>query len=450
MMSDPYRVYSWDGTLYRGTKLLQETRFTDQESMVLDEVLNNYIQDYTLNKWLKYSQNEAIYEVKGTIGDFLPEQELKELEALFAQLGSEFDFILKVPFFITYDFTNDLIITVEYLINVEEISIDTKIVTTYNTDQISIIDVESHPGYTVSVPDTMDEVTTETDFSKTINQDDPYLKHVYFGYLEAGIYDFYLSQDIQFYFYGEDQRMVWIEKPNASLSSDLIEIETSGYYYLILDRTQAGHQGTYTASLTKTDLQDLFSNAVDLNENPNPSVLIESDQDIVKLTYDSPYNLALIKFTSDLDENVKVYSDWYRGEFIMDFFITDQVFPLKKGINTFYFMDEATFNLQTEVIILPNYYTLNLSSMTAVSNTYFEEDFYYGGTLGAAYFKVIIPETASYSFYIEGIYATINQLNGNVLSSVGTIYGTEDIILEPGTYVITFNRGFIIQANIYF
>lgn len=450
VVGNPYRLYQSTGYRMNNRIHMSKTLLSQTEATNVEAYLNDFTMSYDLGKNMTFSYANQVYTMEAKLKDMIDPAEYAMLLEAISYQGLDSKILEDSRFYITYDFTDVLKITYKYVIRdlVNDFRIETSIEVLYQTDIPAIIDVENHAAYVVAYPNSFDLIETEHDFSKSFLQKDPLQSHMYYGYLEKGVYEFYHSNDLTYLFYDEDRNPLQIPLPPTGIDSYMIDIKESGYYYLLLSKNNPDML-EYHFRVTKTNLVDFMSEIKVVDQETVPFI-IESNLDYIKLTYDNPHNKAVLKIDADVLDTIQVFIPYVNNTYITENLIGELTLPLKKGLNTFYLKNTSSGHFTFEVIALENIYVRDLNAMKTVPDTFFEDDFYFGGALGNAYFKFTVTEEGMYSLYSKHSFATLMTMSSNTNYPITSFHEMLDINLAPGTYVIMYSSTWLAKGNVYY
>ncbi|MCR3905715.1 MAG: hypothetical protein NUK62_01615 [Tenericutes bacterium] len=294
--------------------------------------------------------------------------------------------------------------------------------------------------YVLLYPSTFDGVREETDFSVTYEQGDSSATHMYYGYIEKGIYEFECSNPyIAYTLYNDLYHFVEIEENPQLLNSNLFEIHDSGYYYLKLEHND---RSNYNFKLSKKDLVDYIYPQIDIVHGMTENIHVESSIDLIKLAFETDQKV-LVHFDFDITDEIKIYEGFDRNQVKVTTVSNQYSYGAVEGNNILYIKanQEVLGSVTFDVVELPDIYSNHIDSMTVIDTTFLAEDFYYGRGLGDAFFKfnVVDPLGDLYKFHLLNGHAQIHKVFGDFLSNPEDIENQTEIYLSHGTYMIRFN-----------
>ncbi len=452
-----YYQYDWDNAYFKQKKILSYDLIEDHEiANYVENAIGEIDQLFIFPQRLKFDLKDQTFTIKGYMKDLIGPLFLGELFDG-SDLDDTFDdVIVQIEMTILeYEMTMHTSMRIALSDEFFDMTLDLITKQTYDFTDFQKIDVRNHQGYYLQYPDKMTLVTSETDVLEQVNQEDPGSMHAYYAYLEKGVYELEdFGYTFEMFLYDDNQSFVKVDKPNIYLRSDLFEVTESGYYYVLISRY--GQSGTYGYSFkfNKTELKDFISSPIAIKDQISYDFEIESDKDIVKLTFEVD-QLSLLTFHFDMRQGIDIYHASYWDSYVSDYATDTYIYGATKGKHTLYLKaDEKVLgSFSYDLLILPQIYTNHVNYMTELTDTYFENDFYFGGMLGNAYFKLEVLEAKTYKFHMKHTYATLYKVDkvndGYLYYDSKTIYDLDEFHLDQGTYVIVNNSNWLQSGNMY-
>ena len=186
-----------------------------------------------------------------------------------------------------------------------------------------------------------------------------------------------------------------------------------------------------------------------LEENTTYPFKLESAMDIVKLTLQTT-DKQIVKFRFEKTSDLIIYVPHLNGDYLYDEITNGYTYGALEGYHEFYLMsnDQMTGTVSIEIIDVVDVYSKDLSTMTPLPETYFNEPFYHGATLGDASFKLEVDDTLVYVFHLQNAEGILYKFNGSSWVYVRDINNESEVLLEPNTYKLILSSSRLKKSNV--
>jgi hypothetical protein len=444
-------VYTWLGETFENIKLLDLYVCKDDTTYPCEIPKDSVISDTINLKFSKmtFEKDGHDFIVRGLIKDLLNPYEYISMVQSFLMMGLTQYIVDQATFELTLRFDQDLFQKTVVNIDIPSMDLHIKSTTeeTYTFESITPIDPFNHPSYQVLLPTSINAVYQDTDFLTEVIGGGRGQIHYYRSFLEKGVYRINAFDSmISFALFDEAGHEIFNTIPNVYFSMPLLEVPHDGVYYVAIYRNDSSLP-SYRFQFTKTDMMDFIYPEIDLNIPGEKSFIVENQDDLVRFVYTTTQK-EVLTFTIISDQTTKFYSPYVNDQINVTQAKTISVGVLP-GTHTFYIggMGYAAGTLSVEIIVLPNIYSISQTTLE-ISENFFPSPIFYGGNLGRAYFILHVTETTTYQFEMTFTYATLYQKIGSNYMTLQTIYPNGVVTLEPGTYYLSANSGFLSQGNI--
>lgn len=450
-ISDQDRLFMWIGDVYENIKLLNLYSCEDSETypcvIADDSVIYDTI-NIKFNKMTIEKDGDS-YIVKGLLKDLLNPYEYVTMVQMFIMMGLTQYIVDQATFELTLTF-GDVFYQKTYTkieVPTMDIVVESTTEETYTFDNIIPIDPFTDLDYQIMMPGSIGAVYEDTDLLSEVSGGGFGSVHYFRSFLEKGVYEINtFDSNISYELYDEDGDEVLNAIPHPYFSMPLIEIPEDGTYYIAIYRNDSSYPN-YRFQLTKTEMNDFIYSSIELQVETAIPFVVENQNDLVRFSYTATQK-EVLNFTITSDQTTIFYSPYVNDQITMTQSKTISV-GLLPGTYHFYLggLGYATGTLDVDVVVLPNIYSISQTTLEITEN-FFASPIYYGGNLGRAYFILQVTETQTYRFEMTFSYATIYQKVGSNYMTLDTIYPNGVMTLEPGTYYLSANSGFLSQGNI--
>lgn len=448
---DAFYLFFWDGFMHNNSKQVSK-HMLDLDDPEIEEIISIHLDqiDYDFSfKNLTLSKENQSYVFKGLLKNILPEEDYETLKFLYHSMGISLQIIDLVQMTLSISFDPYLLMTTNFEIidsNVD-IKVEVEQREAFYFGSFDAIDPFMDPNYLFGHPTSFNDVTEPSDFLTRIDNGGIGNIHFYKGYLVKGVYHIdTFDGKLDYLIFDDQENTLEFGAQNPYINSDLIEIPHDGIFYIAIIRLDDSYPD-YSFKLTKTDLIDLTLTPILLDPLESKPFIIESEIDIVRLQYEATQREIII-LTIDSDQDIDLYYPYVHGQYLSSNQKTIMI-GLTPQVYQFYLKGTgaATGHISIETFPLPDIYSPSTTTYE-ISESFFEDNIFYGGTLGSAYLKLEVDQEAIYQF--EMTFSTIGILKkiGNDYHMIDSLIPNEEILLEIGTYYITVSSSELKQGNI--
>lgn len=446
---------------YQVVPTLIDTSFLDQFEYE-DEIADTEI-DFDPTKVLVIKDQSA-YIIRARLYDVLSTEEITDLEALYRSVELSTDLLAQIIVEVHYNFYENkleitTVFTMQFHVEMVE-AIEMKILVVISYEDVTPVNPRNSGLFLILHPTTFDDVDTETNFlTPTYNSQEP-VNHKYYGYLEAGLYDFDNEEsNLNFRIYSENRQLVPTLPHVEPGIKDKIYIAQSGYYFIDISWSSTSARSGYQFRLKPSTLSDYTESPVIINGPGTYVIDVESAEDLVKIAYQSTGNAVLSLEFITPDSSTRFYSEISTDNYSFSSYLNGQqhLYGARSGTTYFYVSSNVQTTLEITVEVTPigtQYFATNFNNMQTITQNGFATDIYYGGGLQTANVKLIVPEQRYYTFEIYNVYnsgfaSLKRQVATNEYTYAGTVTQYSDgFLLEPGNYVLSFESSWLNRANI--
>jgi hypothetical protein len=342
----------WSGWIHQGKRMFYSEYF-ESDDLSFDLLDTKIITSYFLFKDLSITKQLETYTISGYAKDLILKSEFEGLQVFFSEIP--LSVLESVVVTYTFNFSEDLVIirNITFSDSNANINYNQTIVLTYSTLEIIPINPLTDARYEMMIPFLIRLVYEDSNLLDIVHGDGINSNHFYRGYLEKGVYQFeHFSHQLWFRLYDANQNPITNGIAPVLFKQPFFEIKESGYYYIEIIRLSAVLPD-YAFQLIKTDLNDYVYDSVLLTKNEPTTVILESMNDIIKLSY-TAQSLETVQISYSSIKPIDFIYIISNAEFI-EVLSDVTTLTLTPGVHYFYIrtLDETIVNMEIEVTLIP-------------------------------------------------------------------------------------------------